>query len=187
METTMKWNLKHKERIEQQNEQAANDRLVSLSSYLNGGKALDIACGLGGNSFLLAKKNFQVSAVDISDVAVNYIQKQAAIHNLKITPQKCDLTELNQLDWTDESFDFVIMTYYLDRSLFPLVKRVIKENGYFFMETFYQSPENPQNVSNKYKLLPQELLAEFDGWKVLFFKEDEKEGRQTIFCQKAGC
>lgn len=182
----MKWNEKHKEQLNQIKEPKANQRLEALSSYLTGGNALDIACGLGGNSLFLAKMNYQVQAIDISDIAINYIQEQAAIRKLEIFPQKCDLTEINKLDGSNDSFNIAVMTYYLDRDLFPIVKRIIKEHGYFFMETYFQSPQNNQNISNKYKLMPQELLNEFRDWKILYFEENEVEGRQTIFCQKRG-
>jgi tellurite methyltransferase len=184
METGTKWNTKYKEQLEQKKSPLANQRLENLSLYLKGGRALDIACGLGGNSLFLAKMNYQVQAVDISDIAITYIQEQAAKHNLTIDPQKCDLTDLNKLQWPSDSFNLVVITYYLDRELFPTVKRIIAENGYFFMETYFQSPQNNQKISNQYKLRPRELLSEFEDWKILFYEENEQEGRQTIFCQK---
>ncbi|MDQ0201035.1 class I SAM-dependent methyltransferase [Neobacillus ginsengisoli] len=185
MNTRTKWNTKHKERIDQLQEPAPNPRLKNLAAYLKGGTALDLACGLGGNSLFLARMNYQVQATDISDVAINYLQEQASKYNLKIHPRVCDLTELKNLNWQNQSFHLVVITYYLDRKLFPLVKSIIKESGYFFMETFHQSPQiEDQGVSNQYKLQPKELLAEFSDWTVLFFEENDQKGRQTIFCQK---
>jgi tellurite methyltransferase len=184
MDTRTKWNSKHKEQLEKKKGPTANRRLEGLSLYLNGGRALDIACGLGGNSFFLAKKNYQVQAVDISDIAIAYIQDQTVKRKLSIYPQKCDLADLNKLQWQSDSFNLVVITYYLDRELFSTVKRIIAENGYFFMETYFQSPQNDQKISNQYKLRPQELLSEFEDWKILFYEENEQEGRQTIFCQK---
>jgi tellurite methyltransferase len=186
MDSETKWNAKHKEHLDQQKEPRVNPRLENLSSYFMGGRALDIACGLGGNSMFLAKMNYQVQAVDISDIAISYIQEQSAKRQLQIEPKKCDLSDLNNLYWEKDSFHLAVITYFLDRKLFPIVKKIIKENGYFFMETFLQSPQNNQNISNNYKLMPQELLSEFTGWKILFYEENEKEGRQTIFCQKTG-
>ena len=185
MNTRSKWNAKHKERLYDLIEPAPNPRLKNLSAFLNGGTALDLACGLGGNSLFLARRNFQVQAVDISDVAINYIQEHSTNDKLNINPMVWDLTKCNELNWQNNSFDSVVITYYLDRKLFPILKSIIKENGYFFMETYYQSPQSVnQGVSNQYKLQPKELLAEFREWKVLSFEENEQEGRQAIFCQK---
>ena len=185
MNSRMKWNSKHKERLDQQRPPEPNPRLKNLSAYLTGGTALDLACGLGGNSIFLAQLNYEVEAIDISDVAIHYIQEQVSRDNLTIHPKICDLTELNNKHWRNQSFDLVIITYFLDRSLFPLVKTLVKQDGYFFMETFYQSPlDENQGVSNQYKLQPKELLTEFGDWKVHFFEEVENESRQTIFCKK---
>lgn len=181
----MKWNTKHKDRLDQLKEPQPNPRLKDLSTYLNGGTALDLACGLGGNSLFLARMNYQVEAIDISDVAITYIQEQAEKNQLNIQPRVGDITELTNLHWQDSTFNLIVISYYLDRSLFPVVKSLIKEDGYLFMETFYQSPQNEnQGISNQYKLQPKELLAEFGDWTVLFFEENEQEGWQTIFCQK---
>ncbi|WP_223590680.1 methyltransferase domain-containing protein [Neobacillus bataviensis] len=185
MDTIIKWNSKHKERIEQLKGPAPNPRLKNMSPYLSGGTALDMACGLGGNSFFLAQMNYCVAAMDISDVAINYIQDYSVKNNLKLQSQVTDLTNLNNLNWPNSPYDLIVISYYLDRSLFPIVKNLIREGGYFFMETFYQSPlDENQGVSNQYKLKSKELLAEFGDWKVVFFEENEKEGRQTIFCKK---
>jgi len=166
-------------------EPGPSPRLKGQSVYFNGGTALDLACGLGGNSLFLARMNYQVLAIDISDVAINYIRERAALDHLKIHARECDLTDLNNPVWANKTFDIVVISYYLDRSLFPIVKSLINEGGYFFMETFYQSPktENPR-VSSQYKLTSKELLVEFADWNVLFFEENEQEGLQTIFCQK---
>lgn len=184
MNTRTKWDTKHKERLDQLDEPLPNPRLKNLSAYLNGGTALDLACGLGGNSLFLARMNYQVQAMDISDVAINYIQEKAAKYNLNIYPRVCDLTDLNNLKWYNSPYDLVVITYYLDRSLYPILKSSIKENGYFFMETFYRTEHNQtQGISNEYKLQSKELLSEFGDWQVLFFEENEQEGRQTIFCK----
>ena len=166
-------------------ELAPNARLKNLSAYLKGGSALDLACGLGGNSLFLAGLNYQVQAFDISDVAVDFLKDQVAKKQLSIHTHLCDLTEWDKLNLKKASFDLVVMTYYLDRSLFPFVQSIIRDNGYFFMETYYLSSQNEhQAVSNQYKLRPKELLSAFGDWKVLYYEENEQEGRQTIFCQK---
>jgi tellurite methyltransferase len=185
MNSRTKWNRKHKERLVEQKEPAPNPRLQNLSAYLTGGTALDLACGLGGNSMFLARMNYQVQAIDISDVAIHFIQEQAAQNNLNIHPQVADLTDLSESEFPNSPYHLVVITFYLDRSLFPILKNLIKADGYLFIETFYQTPQKEdQGVSNQYKLQPKELLSQFGDWNVLFFEENEQEGRQTIFCQK---
>lgn len=187
MNSKTKWNSKYQSRLnENVLEPAVNPRLANLSSYLSGSKALDLACGLGGNSLFLANKNYHVEAVDISEVAVNFLKDKALQSLLTINPRVCDLTDLSHLAWKNDSFDLIVITYYLDRRLFPLVKNLIKEGGYFFMETYFLSKTGTkEEISSQYKLQPKELLSEFKDWSVVFFEENEQEGRQSIFCQKS--
>lgn len=177
--------MKHQERIKQLRASVANPRLEKLSDYLRGGTALDLACGLGGNSLFLAGLNYQVQAIDISDVAIEFVNEQAAKDHLNIETRIGDLTEMMDRQWLKEPFDLIVITYYLDRKLFPIVKNLIKDSGYFFMETYFYSPhsENKQ-ISDQFKLQPNELLKEFKDWGILYFEENEQEGRQTIFCRK---
>jgi len=180
-----KWNLKHSNRINQLEEHLPNVRLKTNSHQLEGGLALDLACGLGMNSFYLAQQNYEVHAVDISEVAIQYVKEQATKHSLPIYPCLCDLTDCKKLKLAANTYDLVVITYFLDRTIFPLVKSIVKEKGYFFMETFYNSPLNKnQDISNEYKLQPKELLSIFDNWKIHFYEENEQEGRQTVLCQK---
>lgn len=185
MDDKTKWNGKYKSRLQNREVPGPNERLKNVSFSLSGKKALDLACGLGGNSLFLAKLGYYVESVDISDVAIHYLQHQAEKENLEITTQIADLSDLRHLDYEENSFDVIVVTYYLDRSVFPYVTSLLKKNGYFFMETFYLSPfQEGKEISDQYKLHSNELLEEFRNYHILFFEEQEQEGRQTIFCRK---
>ncbi|WP_203555084.1 methyltransferase domain-containing protein [Bacillus sp. B15-48] len=185
MDAKTKWNVKYLERVSNLEQPEPNARLKEKLPYLSGGTALDLACGLGGNSLFLAGINYEVQALDISDVAIKYLEEQVEKFGLNIHPHLTDLTDIPHLNIAENSFDLVVVTYYLERSLFPLVKSTVKSKGYFFMETFFHSPNNSQqSVSNQFKLNPQELLISFSDWKILYYEENEQEGRQTLFCQK---
>jgi tellurite methyltransferase len=184
MNTKTKWDRKYQTRINENIDPEVNPRLAYLTPYLTGGKALELACGLGANSLFLAN-HYQVEAVDISEVAINYLKDKVSRTTLPINARVADLTDMGNLYWKKDIFDLVVITYYLDHSLFPLVKECIKERGYFFMETYYLSNTGTkEEISSHYKLKPQELLSEFKDWNILFFEEQQQEGRQTIFCQK---
>lgn len=184
MDSREKWNRKYIARLSGFAEPKPNERLVKLAPYLTGATAVDIASGLGGNSFYLAELGYGVTALDHSEVAVNYVQEKAASQQLKITAITADLTEyMNNV--FDNKYDLAVITYYLDRLILPVVKGMVNERGYFFMETYHKTDGNEnQQISDQYKLQSNELLKEFREWKLLFFEENEREGRQTIFCQK---
>lgn len=180
-----KWNRKYTERIKTDEPVVENKRLRDLAPYLKGKTALDLACGLGGNSLFLAQIGYDVLALDVSEVAISYLKDKAKNQQLNIHAAVADLTHSNHLISKKNKFDLIVMTYYLDRSIFPIVKSALTNNGYFFMETFFMSPLKVKpEMPNKYKLHSNELLTEFKGWKILFYEESEVEGRQTIFCQK---
>ena len=183
MDAQDKWNRKYMDKLTNQASPEPNKRLLEMASYLNGGTAIDLASGLGGNSFFLAELGYDMTTIDISDIAIDYVQEESAKRGLNIITKVADLTK-ERTDLTSHRYELAVMTYYLDRSLFPLVKQVIKDDGYLFFETFYkQKAAWNEHVSNQYKLESNELLKEFGDWKILFFEENEQEGRQTIFCQ----
>jgi tellurite methyltransferase len=137
------------------------------------------------NSFYLAKIGFNVTAVDISDVAIAFVSEQAEKRGLEIRTHVADMSKGSAFAFTAETYDLAVITYYLDRSIFPHVKEIVKINGYIFMETFFKSAtRGKQTISEKFKLESNELLREFKDWNILYFEECEHEGRQTILCQK---
>jgi tellurite methyltransferase len=185
MNSREKWDNKHEERLNQFKEPVPNERLKNLASYLKGEAAIDLASGLGGNSLFLAGMGYEVQAFDLSETAVKYVREQAGRLGLKVDVFVKDLTEFDSLPFKEASFDLAVITYYLDRSLLAFVKGIIKEKGFFFMETYYSSPKAEiHKVSSQFRLESNELLREFQPWKILYFEENENEGRQTIFCQK---
>lgn len=185
MEAKEKWNNKYQDIILNKEDREPNERILKVISHIKGESAIDIACGLGGNSFFLAESGFNVTAVDISDVAINFVSEQAEKRGLKISTHVVDMSQGSAFPFTAESYDLAVITYYLDRSIFPQVKEMVKPNGYFFMETFFKtSVQGKQTVSEKFKLESNELLREFNDWTILFFEEIEHEGRQTILCKK---
>jgi tellurite methyltransferase len=185
MEAKEKWDNKYQDIISSKEEREPNERLLKVTPHIKGESAIDIACGLGGNSFFLAESGFNVTALDISDVAINFVSEQAEIRGLEIRAYAADMSKGTDFPFPAESYDLAVITYYLDRSIFPQVKEMVKSKGYFFMETFFKtSVPGKKTVSEKFKLESNELLREFIDWTILFFEECEYERRQTILCKK---
>ena len=80
----------------------------------NDGIALDLACGLGANSLFLAARGLEVHAWDISEVAVSHLAEQASSLALNIQTRVINITAASL---PVESYDLVITSHYLDRSL----------------------------------------------------------------------
>ncbi|WP_134701509.1 methyltransferase domain-containing protein [Ammoniphilus sp. YIM 78166] len=177
----IKWNEKYRQKLQERLcPPPPNETLLGIvSSYLTGGSCLDLACGLGGNSFYLAKHGYQVTAVDVSDVALDFIQEKATDHGLSILTQQQDL---DQIQLQEEAYDLVIVTYFLDRKLFPSLKQAVKKEGLLFMETFYQEDHAPPEMNPAFKLKTDELRTEFDDWSILYW--NQAKGIQSILGRK---
>ncbi|UCZ54979.1 methyltransferase domain-containing protein [Bacillus shivajii] len=199
MDPIQKWNEKHKTKLEEKKPQEPNSLLTQLIPAVMDGTAVDLACGLGANSLHLAEKGYDVKAFDISDVAVDRVNKQAAESKLSVEAKVADLATDDGIklvaDTVDRiksaepgetsSADAVIMTYYLERKLFPFIKDLVKTEGYIFIETYVSVPGmTDKPVSEKYKLRPDELVNEFGDWGIVYFDFNEEAGIQTIMARK---
>ena len=75
---------------------------------LEPGRALDLGCGPGRNAVWLAAKGHRVTAVDLSDTAVDHARRLAAEAGVEIDTRQADLTT-----WRPEpgAFDLVLLSY----------------------------------------------------------------------------
>ena len=58
--------------------------IKSVLKLKRSGKVLDLGCGEAGNSFALAEKGFEVTCIDISKTAIDYIRKEAKKRKLSV-------------------------------------------------------------------------------------------------------
>ena len=135
-----------------------------------GKKALDIACGMGRNSRFLAEEGFEVDALDISPIAIENLQN---IENISAQEVDFDTYKLKE-----NSYDLIVCTYFLKRSLFPQIEKALKEGGIFIFETFMHHPDNTKAPSNRSFLLEEgELEVTFDDrYEILHLREFMEEG-----------
>ena len=62
------------------------------SNLLKSGRALDLACGRGGNSVFLAEAGYTVDAIDISDTVLSRLKVYADQRRLNI---RCIIADLD--------------------------------------------------------------------------------------------
>ena len=85
---------------------------------------LDLGTGLGQNAVYFAKQGFNVSALDISDYAVDYLQNWAKEEKLDICVKVGDM---HSLPYDDDAFDCVYAYHVISHTDSPGVEKAIAE------------------------------------------------------------
>jgi len=151
-----------------------NVEIVEKYAHLAQGKvALDIACGMGRNSKVLAKMGFEVEALDISPTAI------ASLQNIEhITPKEVDFDSYRL---KENQYDLVVCTYFLKRELFPQIIKAIKTGGVLIYETFTEDANNKfakAPTKKNYLLKEGELERTFrEDFEILHLESYWKERR----------
>jgi len=167
-----KWNERY--RAETGERQASRVLRENLHLLPDNGHALDLACGLGGNSMLLAEQGLKVDAWDIADVPIAALQDVALKRQFSIQARVRDV-ETNPPG--PESFDVIVVSYFLDRDIIPALMLALKPGGLIYYQTFTRqcvSNRGPQRA--EFRLADQELLQLFSGLQVLFYREEGRTG-----------
>ena len=134
------------------------------------GHALDLASGMGGNALLLAKHGLATSAWDLSPVGIEKLNNFATQKSLIVDGQVRDIIGNPP---AVNSFDVIVVSYFLERQLFPALIAALKPSGLLYYETFVR--DKPQGVgpSNPdYLLEKNELLALCDGLVIRAYREE---------------
>ena len=193
------WNAKHRAAAEETPEPAEFVR--ELLPLLPLGPALDLACGTGRHTLLLASRHQPVTAVDSSAVALQILERrarashcavahiegaaQAGNHGYRIQLWHADLEELSL---PQQAFSLVICVNYLQRSLFSQIERALVPGGVLLFETYtvaqLEFPGGPRNP--RYLLQLGELRTAFPSLRGLFYRELRAgKGIASLIAQKA--
>jgi len=136
------------------------------------GTALDLACGRGGNAMLLAQQGLSTSAWDISQVAIDELQKTAHSAGLAID---CCVTDVSCMPPARASFDVIVVSYFLQRELSKTLQQALRPGGLMYYQTFIGEPRDGRGPNNpQYRLKSNELLNLFSGLKLVYYDESEQ-------------
>jgi len=172
MSIKAKWNARY--RVATGERQASRVLRENLHLLPPQGRALDLACGLGGNSILLAQQGLHVDAWDIADVPIAALRNEADRRQLSLHAEVRDVTADPP---APETFDVIVVSYFLQRDIIPALIAALTPGGLIYYQTFTRqrvSGRGPQRA--EFRLADQELLRLFSGLQVLFYREEGRVG-----------
>ncbi len=133
-------------------------------------RALDVACGRGRHTLVLAGLGYRVTAIDVRIDALRSLGSALAEGGLRAGLVCADLT---QFALPADAFDLIIVSRYLDRARLPDLRRALAPAGVLLYETFterqLQHARGPR--SRAHLLRPGELRHRVRGLEVLFDEE----------------
>ena len=196
------WDAKYRRAAEMPSAEPASI-VRELLPLLPHGPTLDLACGSGRHTLLLAGRGQHVTASDWSGEALDTLEARAQTGHIptrrissmeKVGNSLHSGIDLIQADLTsaelpENSFELILCIQYLQRSLFAQLPRALRPGGVLLFETYTRSqlefaggPRNPD-----YLLESGELRNAFPELRVLFYRELRAgQGIASLVAQKPG-
>jgi SAM-dependent methyltransferase len=134
--------------------------------------ALDVASGRGRYACLLAEAGYETFAVDCDVERLRAAGREAGSRGRRLRSWAADL---ERQPLPAARFDLVVCVRYLQRNLFPALRRTLRPGGILLYETFTTGqlahgtgPRSPDHL-----LQPGELRALFADWDLLEYEETD--------------
>lgn len=143
--------------------QAHYDWILKIAADLKGKKTLDIGCGDGVLSYLLAKAGAHVTGIDNEDHGLKYAKE-----NLEKMNHKQNLTysfvnaSAYEMPFESDSFDVIVCCEVIEHvqepeRLLAEVLRVLKKRGKFILTTPHRLTEFPEDINHVKEYFPGEM------------------------------
>ncbi|MDY0232801.1 MAG: methyltransferase domain-containing protein [Sulfurimonas sp.] len=162
IEDKKRWNEKYSQNEAQGEVSAIVEKYLG---HANIGIALDVACGTGRNTDFLAKKGFEVDAVDISNVALEKVSKLPTINKIE--------ADLDKYNIAPNKYDLIVNVNYLNRRIVSQMKDGLKAGGVVIFETYLLAHGDFKipTMNLDYLLRKNELLHSFIALEVIYYEE----------------
>ena len=145
--------------------------LLEWASIIPRGKILDLGIGLGANALYLASLGCSVFGIDISEKAIRAVKQTAS---RKSTELHLVVADLDVFPIPAETFDGVLSFFYLNRCLFPQIKKCLKPGGVVLMETYVDDSSKEKRSQVSHCLQQSELASVFGDLEILSYAEGEE-------------
>jgi tellurite methyltransferase len=153
-----------------------------------GPHVLDVAGGGGRNALFLARRGKRIEVIDFAFSGLHAVRQAAAAEGLDLLAIQADL---HTYPLPAGRYDAVINIRYLQRSLFPALRRATKPGGLLLFETFLIDQRGIGHPKNPEFLLQRgELRAAFHDCEILTYEEgrfDDQVGRAYLARMLARC
>jgi len=167
------WNLKYEQGLPSLEKPdpffvSAFNQFVA-DQFPNGGTALDLAGGVGRHALWLAKRNWRVTVVDISEVAIHKLDQKALQLDLRLNLFALDATEYQ---FEPGHFDLIVMFYHFDRDICPRILAALKPGGFLICKSslswdIYEGA----NLTSTKLLEKGEILSMFPELRTVYHQE----------------
>lgn len=124
--------------------------LVDYAHLLVGGRALDAACGRGGNALFAARSGYGVDALDVSFVALTVQAEEARRQGLPVHPAVVDLDDY---PIPRDRYDLIMVFYFFASDIMRPLSDALKPGGLLFYATY-----NHGHLSEKPEFNPDYLV-----------------------------
>ncbi len=147
------------------------------------GRALDVAAGAGRHTIALAQRGLQVDGVDISTQGLRLARARALAAGLTPGEQIRFIVADIERPWLPHrDYEVILVSFFLYRPLFPLIKERLRPGGWLVYETFTveqatMSSGQPQRRELLLKI--DELKNAFSDFEILFYDEGEHNQKVT--------
>lgn len=153
-----------------------DETIVSFLSRNKGKykKGIDIACGAGRHTLLMAEMGIEAYGIDSSEASIKYAKEQAKLRNLNAHFEHCLAQDMH---FENESFDIAIMwglLHYLSiddqKTVVDTAHKILKKEGTLLLTL--RSIEDSRAKDGK-EVEPNRYLVDY-------FDKDTKSPKQTL-------
>lgn len=139
------------------------------------GAALDVAAGAGRLACWLAARGLEVTALDISPVALARCRGEAAERGLRLRTLEIDL---ERAPLPEGPFVLIGCLHYLQRDLFPAFRERLATGGVLVCElATRRNLERHARPPARFLIEPGELLALCAPLEIVYYREGWLDGR----------
>lgn len=133
------------------------------------GRAVDVACGAGRNALYLARRGFDVDAVDISREALGRGRDDGGRLGLSVNWLEHDLDELPRLD---AGYQLILVIRYVNLPLIRHLTASLAPGGFLICEQHMVTGEDVIGPANPaYRVKPGDLLSVAEHLRVHHLEE----------------